>query len=144
MLPARQTKVMTDDELSRHRAYIAVKAKALMSRYFQPPTDDLVERDILLGWMDMLQDYTRDEIDAACREYLIEHPSRRPHEGLVLAIIHRERRRIVSTRKPMTVEPERPKMTAEDMDRRREFASSLMKEFRSGISANSKTEGYCD
>jgi hypothetical protein len=129
MLPARQTKVMTDDELSRHRAYIAVKAKALMSRYFQPPTDDLVERDILLGWMDMLQDYTRDEIDAACRTYLIEQPSRRPHEGLVLAIIQRERRRILDARKPMTVEPERPKMTAEELEKRRKAATEIMKGF---------------
>lgn len=56
-LPVLQTTVLNDDQLSKHRAFIAIKAQALMGRYFQVPQDELVKRDILLGWMDMLQDY---------------------------------------------------------------------------------------
>ena len=35
------------DDRAKHRAYIAVKAQALMSRFFQLPQDELVEREIL-------------------------------------------------------------------------------------------------
>jgi len=93
MLPALMTQTLNDDDLTKHRAYIAVKAQGLMGRYFQLPQDELVKRDILLGWMDMLQDYPRDEIDAACRQYLIDFPNTRPHEGKIRTLIIQERGR---------------------------------------------------
>ena len=95
-LPVLQTTVLNDDELSKHRAFIAIKAQALMGRYFQVPQDELIKRDILLGWMDMLQDYTEQEITNACRQYLIEYPSKRPDEGLVLKLIIKARKRVVA------------------------------------------------
>lgn len=95
-LPVLQTNVLNDDQLSKHRAFIAIKAQALMGRYFQVPQDELIKRDILLGWMDMLQDYTEQEITNACRQYLIEYPSKRPHEGLVLKLIIKSRKRVVA------------------------------------------------
>ena len=95
-LPVLQTTVLNDDELSKHRAFIAIKAQALMGRYFQVPQDELIKRDILLGWMDMLQDYTEQEITNACRQYLIEYSSKRPHEGLVLKLIIKSRKRVVA------------------------------------------------
>lgn len=95
-LPVLQTTVLNDDQLSKHRAFIAIKAQALMGRYFQVTQDELVKRDILLGWMDMLQDYTETEINNACKQYLIEYPSKRPHEGLVLQLIIKARKRVVA------------------------------------------------
>ncbi len=95
-LPVLQTTVLNDDQLSKHRAFIAIKAQALMGRYFQVPHDELVKRDILLGWMDMLQDYTETEINNACKQYLIKYPSKRPHEGLVLELIIKARKRVVA------------------------------------------------
>ena len=95
-LPVLQTTVLNDDELSKHRAFIAIKAQALMGRYFQVPQDELIKRDILLGSMDMLQDYTEQQTTNACRQYLIEYPSKRPHEGLVLKLIIKARKRVVA------------------------------------------------
>ena len=53
-LPALQSRILNDDDLGKHRAFIAVKAQALMGRYFQLPQDEMVKRDILSGWMDIL------------------------------------------------------------------------------------------
>lgn len=103
-LPALQSKVMDDDSLSKHRAFIAIKAQALMGRYFQLPQDELVKRDILLGWMDMLQDYTDAEINKACAQYLIEYPSKRPHEGLVRGIVLNNRKRFVAAQPKLQLE----------------------------------------
>ena len=84
---------LTNDELTKHRAWIAVKAQALMGRYFQLPQDDLVKRDILLGWMDTLQNFTQEEINEACKIYLKEFPRTRPHEGLIYNVLVKERQR---------------------------------------------------
>ena len=84
---------LTNDELTKHRAWIAVKAQALMGRYFQLPQDDLVKRDILLGWMDTLQNFTQEEINEACKIYLKEYPRTRPHEGLIYNVLVKERQR---------------------------------------------------
>lgn len=103
-LPALQSKVMDNDNLSKHRAFIAIKAQALMGRYFQLPQDELIKRDILLGWMDMLQDYTESEITKACAQYLIEYPSKRPHEGLVRGIVLNNRKRFVEAQPKLQIE----------------------------------------
>ena len=101
---------LNDEELTKHRAFIAVKAQALMGRYFQLPQDDLVKKDILLGWMDTLQNFTQDEINEACKMYLKEYPRTRPHEGLLYNIIIKERQRkrphintIMIDKKPDTI-----------------------------------------
>ena len=128
-LPALQSQVMNDDQLTKHRAYIAVKAQALMGRYFQLPQDEFVKRDILLGWMEMLQDFTRDEIDAACKQYLIDYPRTRPHEGLVRQIIMDNRKRIVAMNPaPRLPEPEQRKHP--DAEYRRKVAEEVLGKFR--------------
>ena len=78
---------LSDEELTKHRAWIAVKAQALMGRYFQLPQDELVKRDILLGWMDTLQNFTDKEISSACATFLKRHPRTRPHEGHIYNIV---------------------------------------------------------
>jgi len=99
----------------------------LMGRYFQVPQDELVKRDILLGWMDMLQDYTEKEITNACRQYLIEYPSKRPHEGLVLDLIIKNRKRFVLLQHKKQI----PIMTRKepDADKRKQISSRIMKQF---------------
>lgn len=84
---------LSNDDLTKHRAWIAVKAQALMGRYFQLPQDDLVKRDILLGWMDMLQNCTQDEITDACKIFLKQFPRTRPHEGHIYNIVIKERQK---------------------------------------------------
>jgi len=126
-LPVLQTTVLNDDQLSKHRAFIAIKAQALMGRYFQVPQDELVKRDILLGWMDMLQDYTELEITNACSEYLIVYPSKRPHEGLILDLIIKARKRFVLLQPKKQI----PIITRKEPDaaKRKEISNKIMKKF---------------
>jgi hypothetical protein len=126
-LPALQSKVMDDDSLSKHRAFIAIKAQALMGRYFQLPQDDLVKRDILLGWMDMLQDFTEPEITKACSQYLTEYPSKRPHEGLVRQIVINNRKRYIE-KQPRT-QIEVPLRKSADAEERKRISQEMMAKF---------------
>ena len=124
MLPALQSKVMNDGQLTKHRAYIAIKAQSLMGRYFQLPQDELVKREILLGWMDCLQDYTRDEIDTACRQYLIEYPRTRPHEGLIVHMLLKNRKRIVDAAPRVQIEA--PPRKNPDAEARKRLSEELL------------------
>jgi hypothetical protein len=127
-LPALQSKIMDDDTLSKHRAFIAIKAQALMGRYFQMPQDEMVKRDILLGWMDMLQDFTAKEITEACAQYLIDYPTKRPHEGLLRQVLLSSRKRKVAAFSAPQIEP--PPRKNPDADERRKFAQEVMSKFK--------------
>ena len=121
---ALQSTVMDDDILTKHRAFIAIKAQALMGRFFQMPQDELVKRDILLGWMDMLQDFTADEITKACSDYLIEHPTKRPHEGLVRQILVNNRKRYVAAHPRVQLDP--PPRKSQDAEERKRISQEMM------------------
>ena len=123
-LPALQSTVMDDDTLTKHRAFIAIKAQALMGRFFQMPQDELVKREILLGWMDMLQDFTADEITKACSQYLIEYPSKRPHEGLVRQIVINNRKRYIEKRPRTQIEA--PSRKSADAKERKRISQEMM------------------
>lgn len=128
-LPALQSKVMDDEQLSKHRAFIAVKAQALMGRYFQLPQDELVKRDILLGWMDMLQDYTAEEITRACADYLVEYPNKRPHEGLVRQVLQNNRKRYLASQPKSVPQLEAPPRKHPDIEVRKRVAAEAMAGF---------------
>ena len=123
-LPALQSTVMDDDTLTKHRAFIAIKAQALMGRFFQMPQDELVKREILLGWMDMLQDFTADEITKACSQYLIEYPSKRPHEGLVRKIVINNRKRYIEDKPRIQIEAAPRK--SQDAEERMRISQEMM------------------
>lgn len=127
-LPALQSKILNDDELSKHRAFIAIKAQSLMGRYFQVPQDEMIKRDILLGWMDMLQDYTNDEITKACKQYLIEYPSKRPHEGLIRQLIVNARKRYIAIKPKIQIEA--PIKKEIDIEKRRKIANKIMQNYK--------------
>jgi hypothetical protein len=123
-LPALQSTVMDDDTLTKHRAFIAIKAQALMGRFFQMPQDELVKREILLGWMDMLQDFTADEITKACSQYLIEYPSKRPHEGLVRQIVINNRKKYIEAHPRTQIEVAPRK--SQDAEERKRISQEMM------------------
>ena len=126
-LPALQSTVLDDEQLSRHRAFVAIKAQSLMSRYFQLPQDELVKRDILLGWMDALQDYTQEEINNACRSYLINFPNRRPHEGHILEQIIKARDHVLKRQPRLQIEEKSKR--EQDPEKRRKISEELMRSF---------------
>lgn len=99
-----------------------------MSRYYEVPQDEYVKRDILMGWMDMLQDYTQAEITKACSQYLIDYPNRRPHEGLILKIILADRKHKLKIAPKMQIESKSRKNP--DAQQRKKTAEEIMSKFR--------------
>jgi hypothetical protein len=95
-----------------------------MGRFFQMPQDELVKREILLGWMDMLQDFTADEITKACSQYLIEYPSKRPHEGLVRQIVINNRKRYIEAQPRTQIEAAPRK--SQDAEERKRISQEMM------------------
>ena len=81
-----------------------------------------------MGWMDMLQDYTREEITKACSQYLIDYPNRRPHEGLILKIILANRKHKLKIAPKMQIEAKTRKNP--NAEQRRKTAEEIMSKFR--------------
>ena len=42
---------------------------------------------LLLDWMDALQDFTLDEVKAACRQAVLDDPKHMPNEGQIVSLI---------------------------------------------------------
>lgn len=59
---------------------------------------------IMRDWMDVLQDYLLDEVQAACRAALLSNPNKMPNEGHVRAEIIKARAKVVASL-PEPVEP---------------------------------------
>ena len=123
------SRVLSDEQLVRHRGWIAVKAQALMGRYFQIPTDEAVKADILRGWVNRLQDFTREEIEKACSDYLVEYPKTRPHEGLIynMVLADRKKRLPRPASAPQQIEASR---LEPDIEKRIKIAEKIMASFR--------------
>ena len=116
---------LSDHELTKHRAWIAIKAQGLMGRYFQLPQDELVKRDILLGWMDTLQNFTQKEISDACGIFLKKHPRTRPHEGHIYNIIIKERQ--IKMPRPNYQTPVNDPERNLSTEKRRQIAQEVLK-----------------
>lgn len=68
----------------------------------------------LEDWMDALQDYPLDEVQAACRAAVLSNPNKMPNEGHVKAEIIKARARVVAMQpKPQ----ERPRNVIDDSER---------------------------
>lgn len=61
---------LTPQECDEHRAWIGVRIEALLDPYWDKRPSDLVKAEIVMDWMDALQNYSPDEIRAGCRRYL--------------------------------------------------------------------------
>lgn len=51
---------------------------------------------IVTDWMDALQDYPLDEVQAGCRAALVANPNRMPNEGHVISQINKARAKTVA------------------------------------------------
>ena len=79
----------------------------------------------------MLQDFTADEITKACSQYLIEYPSKRPHEGLVRKIVINNRKRYVEDKPRIQIEaaPRKSQDAEERMRISQEMMANLAKKW---------------
>jgi hypothetical protein len=95
----------------------------LLDGYWQSRPDEVVKREILRDWIDMLDGYSQDEITSACREWLREQPRKKPNAGDIRAIIQRGRAEIVAKHKAsLWIKEERPERVSADT------ATRLMRE----------------
>lgn len=115
--------------LAQHRATVAVELEVLSKKTdrfgWERDRGSAAHDRLIVDWMDALQDYPLDEIRAACREAIKANPNKMPNEGHIVAEIINARKRAVAFR-PRPVEPPRPEVTKEDLERRARLAAELL------------------
>ena len=83
-------------DLERHRAMIAVELEVLAKKTDRFGWDrdrgSMAHDRLILDWMDALQDFTLDEVKAACRQAVLDDPKRMPNEGQIVALIMASRK----------------------------------------------------
>lgn len=84
---------------------------------------------IITDWMDALQDFPLNEIQAACRAAVEANPNRMPNEGHIRALVHKARAKQVRAL-PQPPEPEREVVTAERAEEILREAGITPKAFR--------------
>lgn len=75
---------------------------------------------LVSDWMDALHDYPLDEVQAACREWVMSSPRKMPNEGDILGIIKTRRFSAMQAHKvtmPAQAEPPRKRPTPEEAAR---------------------------
>lgn len=96
--------------LAKHRAMIGIELEVLAKKFdrfgWERDAGTPVHDRMITDWMDALQDYPLDEVQAACRACVRDDPRRMPNEGAVLAQIMAARARLVAAL-PKPVEPAR-------------------------------------
>jgi hypothetical protein len=98
-------------ERSRHRAWIGLRVEALLEHYWTSRPVEVVKAEIMADWMASLEGFTREEIMAACREWVADN-SRKPKPADIREIVLRERRAMARAL-PKPVEPERERVSPE-------------------------------
>jgi hypothetical protein len=94
-------------DLDKHRAWIAVKSEAVLGGYWQTTPPAVVKAEMIAGWMDALQDYTKPEIIRAFSLHVSDNPNKRPNEGHIRQIILSNRAAEIAA-EPKAPEPPRP------------------------------------
>ena len=112
--------------------WIALKAEALLNKYFVQPVKDEIKYEMMLGWMKTLENYSKNEIEALV-EHLNEEPRRKPHEGIIRERIINARRRYMKTNTlkhlvELDKDVKEPVENSVDMEERRKTAAKIMKE----------------
>lgn len=120
---------MPPQDRLKHRAWIGVRIEALLDGYWSARPSEAVKAEILTDWMDALENFTPDEIRAACREYM-EGPdrARKPKTGDLIEMLVAKRTEIRRSL-PKPPEPPSPVLSVPQEERRRQ-AEAIMARFR--------------
>lgn len=122
---------LPQQERFKHRAWIGVRVEALLGNYWRDRPHEAVIKEMMGDWIDALEWFSRDEITAACRSYLnSDDRARRPRPGDIRAICEAARApaiRAFRDRERRRAEPERPAVSAEDMEQRRRAAAEILR-----------------
>jgi len=103
-------KSLSPQDLRDHRAGIASEVKVVLSAYFQPPEAEEIRAAQLAWWCDELQDWTREQVVWALRQWNRDNPRARPTPGDIVRICKEARGRKIaaSLPKPEPVEARKP------------------------------------
>jgi hypothetical protein len=92
MIP-RYGKSLGSQELSKHRAMVAVELEVMAKKVDRFGWDrdrgTMAHDRIVSDWMDALQDYPLGEVKAACAEWVLSNPRKMPNEGDIVSILHK-------------------------------------------------------
>lgn len=80
------SKSLSQQGLREHRAGIASEVKVVLSAYFQPHEAEDIKAAQLAWWCDELQDWTREQVVWALRQWNRDKPRTRPTPGDIVAI----------------------------------------------------------
>jgi hypothetical protein len=103
-------KSLSPQDLRDHRAGIASEVKVVLSAYFQPHEAEEIRAAQLAWWCDELQDWTREQVVWALRQWNRENPRSRPTPGDIVRICKEARGRKIaaSLPKPEPVKARKP------------------------------------
>lgn len=124
------TKSLSPPALDRHRASLGIELEVVsvkVDRFGWDRMGDGLRLRLRQDWMDALQDFSIDEVRAACREALGGNPRDAVNEQKIKALIIADRaRRLAAVPKPIAPEPvvERP-----DAATRARIAAELLGSF---------------
>ena len=100
-LPEKMSGLLSNEQLTKHRTNIMIEVEAILSSHYQAETSSEVKYKILLNWVNMLQDFTPQEVLSAFRQQMIDEPRRKPNEGMIYNRIQEARkRRLAALPKP--------------------------------------------
>ena len=95
--------------LAKHRAMVALELEVLAKKVdrfgWERDRGSAAHDRVMMDWMNALQDYPLDEVQAACAAAILAKPDKMPNEGHVVAQIKAARREFVA-RNPPAPEPE--------------------------------------
>lgn len=105
------TSLLSPQELDDHRARIGIEVEASLQNggHWVAPSSKAVKAKMFKKWMDALQNYGMEEIEAAFTRHALDLPSKKPNEGRIVEFIVAARKVAVASlpkeRAPEAQEP---------------------------------------
>lgn len=111
------SKSLASPDLDKHRAMVAVELEVMakkMDRFGWDRDRGSMAHDRLISdWMDALQDFPLDEVQAACRAWVQDNPRRMPNEGDIRGKVMAARAKRVAALPNLQPEPQGERATPE-------------------------------
>lgn len=124
---------LPQQERFKHRAWIGVRVEALLGNYWRDRPHEAVMQEMMGDWIDALEGFTREEIVAACRDYLNgEDRARKPRPGDIRDICQRARIPAIREhrdREAARIEAQQPReqISDEEREHRRRVANEILR-----------------
>ena len=123
---------------ARHRAMIAVELEVLAKKLDRFGWDrdrgTMAHDRLITDWMDALENFSLEEVKAACVRWVRDNPSKMPNEGHIRELIGKARRATIVQIQPVEAEPERKRVSPEQ-------ASAILSEAGIKVDGNGRVVG---